>query len=284
MVGGLQGKKISIMEVQLLFSIVSGTLTGFILGLTGSGGAIIAVPMLIFGLDLTVAEAAPIALFSVAVSASVAAYTALRQNIVRYRAAILIAITGMLITPAGVWVARQLPDTLLTALFAGVLMFAAWYMYQKSHEENEHDKALSAPPCQLSLESGRLIWTIPCAKDLAFSGLATGALSGLLGVGGGFVIVPALRKVSDLPMETLTATSLAIIALISTVGVVSATSMGYMNWWLALPFSAGMVAGTLLARRIVRRFDETKLQRSFAILAWGIAISMIIKAAYMMLS
>ncbi|MBE7527381.1 sulfite exporter TauE/SafE family protein [Betaproteobacteria bacterium PRO4] len=266
------------MEIQWL-GILPGILTGLVLGLTGSGGAIIAVPLLVFGLQATIAEAAPVALLSVAVSAAVATYSAFMQRIVRYRAAVVIASTGMLIAPAGIWVARQLPDSLLTVLFSVVLAFAALYMFRQGKRAMLPEET-AYPPCQLNLESGRLIWTIPCARGLLLSGVATGFLSGLLGVGGGFITIPALRKVSNLPMKSLMATALAITALVSATGVISATSMGFMNWPLALPFTTGTVAGTLAGRRYAHRFDETKLQHGFAILAWGISLVMIIKAAY----
>ncbi|BAW80725.1 hypothetical conserved protein [Candidatus Nitrosoglobus terrae] len=268
------------MEIQQLLSFFPGIIAGFILGLTGAGGSIIAIPLLIFSLHITVAEAGPVALFSIAISASVAVSTALRQGIVRYRAAGLITIISILLTPTGIWVAHRLPDPLLMALFSGVLVIAAWYMYHRSSYLAAPLSKDFCPPCHFSLESGHLIWTIPCARGLIFSGIITGFLSGLLGVGGGFITIPALRKVSDLPIQAVIATSLAITALISTIGVISATSMGYMNWSLALPFSTGTVTGTLIGRRYAYHFDETRLQRSFAILAWGIALIMFTKAVY----
>lgn len=269
------------MEIQWP-GLLPGVLTGFVLGLTGSGGAIIAVPLLVFGLQATVAEAAPVALLSVAVSATVATCVAFRQGIVRYRAAGLIATAGMLVSPAGIWIARQLPDTLLTVLFSVVLAFAAGYMFRQSKRamQTAPSEAAIYPPCLLNLESGRLIWTIPCARGLLLSGVATGFLSGLLGVGGGFITIPALKKVSNLPMKSLIATALAITALISVTGVVSAASMGFMNWPLALPFTAGTVAGTLIGKQYAHRFDEARLQHGFALLAWGISLSMIVKVAY----
>lgn len=269
------------MEIQWL-AVLPGIFTGLVLGLTGSGGAIIAVPLLVFGLHTTIAESAPITLLSIAVSAAVATCTAFMRGIVRYRAAALIAATGMLVAPAGIWIARQLPDLLLTVLFAVVLAFAAGYMYRLGRRFVQPAllEEASYPPCQLSLESGHLIWTLPCAKGLLFSGMATGFLSGLLGVGGGFITIPALRKVSNLPMQTLTATALAITALISVAGAVSAASMGFMNWLIALPFTGGTVIGTLTGRRCAHHFDEAKLQYSFVILAWCISLGMIVKVIY----
>ena len=269
------------MEIQWL-GVLPGVLTGLVLGLTGSGGAIIAVPLLIFGLQATVAEAAPVALLSVAVSATVATYSAFRQGIVRYRAAALIASAGILIAPAGIWIARQLPDLLLTTLFSVVLAFAARYMFRQSKRamQTTLPEEAAYPPCLLNLKSGRLIWTLPCARGLLLSGVATGFLSGLLGVGGGFITIPALKKVSNLPMESLMATTLAITALISITGVASAASMGFMNWALALPFTAGAVTGTLIGKQYTHHFDEARLQYGFSMLAWGISLSMIAKVAY----
>jgi len=117
------------MEIVLI-SLMLGAVTGFILALTGAGGAIIAIPLLVFGLNLSMTQAAPIALLAVALSAAIAAYLAFSNlKIVRYRAAGLIAVMGMLVAPLGIWVAQFLPDLLLTLLFSVVLAYAGWCMF-----------------------------------------------------------------------------------------------------------------------------------------------------------
>ena len=100
--------------------------------------------------------------------------------------------------------------------------------------------------CQLVYEQGCLVWTWSCARALAFFGIANRCLSGLLGAWGGFVVVPKLRKATNLSIQSILATSLTVIAFVSAIGVASATYIGGMNWNIALPFAAGALAGMLI--------------------------------------
>ena len=188
----------------------------------------------------------------------------------------------MLVAPLGVRVAQFLPDLLLTLLFSTVLAYVGWRMFQSSVHEPPEKSALpdstNAPPCQLDTVEGRFIWNEPCAKALALTGLTTGFLSGLLGVGGGFLIIPALRRVTTLPMQSLVATSLAAIALISTAGFLSAAFIGTMEWMIAVPFSLGAISGMLVGRRYANRLNETLLQRGFAVIAGCIALGMLVSS------
>ncbi len=266
-----------------LVALFSGALVGVILGLTGAGGAIIAVPLLVFGLHLLVMEAAPIALLAVSASAAIGALLALKQGRVRYRAAGFIAFTGALASPAGIYAARTLPDAVLSLMFAVVLGYVAIRSFRQARIPTSPTvpsaqatvACLPATPCQLDDFSGRLIWDARCARSLALSGIAAGFLSGLLGVGGGFIIVPALQKATRLPMRTIVSTSLAVIALVSGAGAFAATLAGSMNWTVALPFTAGAVAAMLPAGRFVDRFTGPALQKGFALLAAAVAAGMI---------
>ena len=271
----------------LLTSILLGSFTGTVLALTGAGGTIIAVPLLMFGLNLVVAEAAPIALLAVCLSSAMGALFAHRQGKVRYRAAGFIAITGVITAPIGTWLAQKLPNAPLTIVFALVLFYVAADILRQSKKQN--DKAIVTSdsqshsysiPCQLEYTRGRLIWTWPCARALAFSGILTGFLSGLLGVGGGFVVVPALKKATNLQIQSIFATSLAVIALISAIGVTSVALMGGMNWSIALPFAAGALIGMLIGRIFASYLAGQKLQQSFAVIAICISVSMIIRVIW----
>jgi uncharacterized protein len=259
-----------------------GSLTGITLALTGAGGAILAVPLLIFGLHLTMVEAVPVALLAVCLSATMGAIIALVQGKVRYRAAALIAITGAIASPVGMWLAQQLPNAPLTLLFALILAYVAVDMLRQSLQDKKIINASNLPsqPCLIETADGRLIWTWVCARALALSGSVAGFLSGLLGVGGGFVVVPALKKVTNLQMQSILATSLAIVALISAIGVTSATLMGGMNWSIAIPFTVGALTGMLIGRVLVGHIDSSKLQQIFAFVAICISVGMVIKVVW----
>jgi uncharacterized membrane protein YfcA len=246
-----------------------GALVGLLLALTGAGGGILAVPLLVFGLDLSVAQSAPIGLIAVGLSAAIGAGLGLREGIVRYRAAALIGGVGMALAPVGVWLAQRTPNAPLTVAFSFVLAFTAWRMFRLSRRAGAaHPAAHHATlPCVLDAAQGRLVWTRPCARALAFTGAVSGALSGLLGVGGGFVIVPALTRYTDLAVRSILATSLAVIALVSVGGVGAAALHGSIAWTIALPFAAGAVAALLVGRRIAARVAGPRLQQGFAVVS-----------------
>lgn len=256
-----------------------GAAVGVILALTGAGGAILAVPLLLYFLHLDVAQAAPVALLAVGVSAATGALAGLRSGIVRYRAAAFMAAAGMAASPAGMWLAHRLPSAPLAMLFALVLGYVALRMFRQTLATHKVQpaKATSPPPCRIDARTGRFAWNRPCSRALALTGLAAGFLSGLLGVGGGFVVVPALRKATDAPVQAIVATSLAVIALVSAAGVAAASIAGRVNWQLGLPFAAGALLGMASGRALAGKVSGTGLQRAFAIVAGAIAIGMLAK-------
>ncbi|MDB6145536.1 MAG: rane protein [Pseudomonas sp.] len=245
-----------------------GTLIGLVLALTGAGGGILAVPLLVFGLGLSMAEAAPVGLLAVGVAAAVGALLGLRQGIVRYRAATFVAGIGILLAPLGLWLAHRLPNLPLALAFSVVLVIAMVRIFMRATRELHHGQPAPRAaflPCVLNPLEGRLRWTLPCAKALTFTGMLSGLLSGLLGVGGGFVIIPALTRYTDLPMKSVVATSLAVIALVSTGSVITATLTGAMQWSIGAPFAAGAVVGLIAGRQVAHHLAGPRLQQLFAV-------------------
>lgn len=241
-----------------------GALIGLVMTLTGAGGGILGVPALVFGLHLPVQQAAPVGLIAVGASAALSAYLGWREGTLRYRAAGLIGVTGMLVAPAGVWLATQLPSGPLTIAFALVLLGVAWRMYRQT-QANDAPACSPDLPCVLNPQEGRLIWTLPCAWALVTTGVMSGLLSGLLGVGGGFVIIPALTRYTNLNARSIVTTSLAVIALVSVGGVGAAAWQGSIQWPIAIPFALGAVGVVPAGRALARRLPARRLQQAFAV-------------------
>jgi uncharacterized membrane protein YfcA len=271
--------------IEYVIAAPLGVAVGIVLGLTGAGGAILSVPLLTLVLHMSIVEAAPIGLFAVAVSAGVGAALSLRRRILRYKAASLMAAAGAIASPLGIWAAYQIPNRPLAAAFSLLLVWIGvntWRQSRKSPAELAAERAQNPPPCRLNPATGKLRWTMPCARALAGSGLMAGFLSGLLGVGGGFIIIPSLRKYTDLEMSWVVATSMGVLTLISALGVVVAAMHAPINLHTGLPFIGGAVVGMLGGRYYSERLAGPSLQKAFAVLALGVAIAMGVKAALFM--
>jgi uncharacterized membrane protein YfcA len=253
-----------------------GLAVGLVMGLTGAGGGILAVPALVFATGLTMSQAGPVGLLAVGIGASMGAVMGLRAGTVRYRAALLMAAGGIVMAPAGLWLAQRMDMRWVTLLFAAVLM---WIAYQTLRESL--GKTTSGPPAQACLrqpDNGRFMWTRNCARALAAAGAVAGTLSGLLGVGGGFVLVPAMHRVTDLDTQSVVATSLAVIALISLAGAGASLSVGGLRLDVALPFSVGIVGGMIAASFVGARLPASYLKRGFALICCVVAAGMVLKA------
>jgi uncharacterized protein len=268
------------MDSMSAISVGLGVFVGMMMALTGAGGGILSVPLLVFGLNLSIASAGPIGLLAIAVAGSLGAINGLRTKLLRYRAALVMAGLGILLAPIGVYMAQRIPNTPLLLAFASILIMVSIRMFIQAQQEitGNAPKEPPAPPCKLDQSIGRLIWSVPCARSLMGSGAIAGFLSGLLGVGGGFIIVPALKKLTDLPMQSIVATSLGVLALISIAGVTTAAVAGHLNWSIGIPFAAGAVAGMLLGSLIAKQFSGARIQQVFAIFTFLISLSLLYKA------
>lgn len=264
------------METLPWLAALYGGLIGLVLAFTGAGGGVLAVPLLVFGLDLPVAQAAPVALIAVGAAAALGALLGLRDGVVRYRAAGLVGGVAMVAAPAGVWLAHRLPPQPLLLAFAALLGFTAWRMAR--WQPGGPDEGLPVQvPCMINPAEGRLRWTPRCAAVLASTGATSGLLTGLLGVGGGFVIVPALTRVSDVPAGGVTATSLAVIALASLSGVLAAGGQGRIDAGLAAGFGAGAVLALWVGRRFAGRLSPVGIRRAFAAASAVVAVLMLLR-------
>ena len=267
------------MDYTNLISPALGIFIGTLMGLTGAGGGILSVPLLVFALHLEVATAGPIALSAIALAAGVGAFLGLKAKILRYKAAGLMAIFGLMLSPFGLWAAQRVPNAPLLISFSMLLVFVSIRLFiQARNESNGYPtKKPPPPPCLLDPSIGKLIWTVPCARSLVIAGAFAGFLSGLLGVGGGFIIVPALKKYTNLPMKSVVATSLGVLAIISTGGALLSALTGSLNLTIAAPFALGVLAGLLLGKLLETRISGTGIQQIFSIFTMMVAIGLLIK-------
>ena len=260
------------MMLYMLAAAGAGAIVGAALGLTGGGGSIFAVPLMIYALGVLPADAAAMSLAAVAATAAVGAAQSLRHGLVVWQPSILFAVGGALSAPLGSTLGHRLPQEWLVAAFALLAVLVGALMWRASRRHPEQASAVRAlprepgrgPVCVLAPD-GQLRFTAPCAAVLALAGLVTGFLSGLLGVGGGFLIVPALVLVTRMGVHRAVATSLFIISAIGVAGAGTAVLQGRMDWSVLLPFAAGGALMMIATRSIAARVAGPALQRTFAI-------------------
>ena len=233
---------------------------GLSLGLLGSGGSILTVPVLVFLIGQDEKTAIAGSLFIVGSIALAGGLQFLRAGLIQWRSVLIFGLPGMLGTYLGAFLAAYVSGVMQLALFALVMLVASYFM-------------LRPPDLQHADATPRATWKI------ASDGLIVGIITGLVGVGGGFLIVPALVLLGGLGMHQAVATSLVIIALKSFSGfykyldVLEKQSLE-LDWNTLLIVTALGIAGSFAGSRLARRLPQDKLKRWFGyfLIAMGIYI------------
>ncbi|MFM1757070.1 MAG: hypothetical protein RL621_2059 [Bacteroidota bacterium] len=256
------------MEIFLLI----GLFLGIVMGLTGAGGGILSVPLIISFTQLTIAEAAPVGLMTILSASSISAILGLKHGHVRYRAAILMSIFGIIFSAMGLWVAHHTSNNILSILFSIVLLWSAFNTLRSKGDLNQK----GTMTCDQNPNNKRFIWTKKCSLFMMLSGSLAGFLSGMLGVGGGFIIVPALRKLSSLSHQSIIATSLTTISIISLFIVLTSNlALQNINWNIALSCLIGSIAGIVVAKSIHNKLNTDMFNKIFAFLLIAVALLLI---------
>jgi uncharacterized membrane protein YfcA len=265
--------------LEWLLTALLGGVVGVALGLTGGGGSIFAVPLLIYGAKIAPASAVTISLVGVAMTALVGALQSIRHQLVVWQPSGFFGLGGVVGAPVGAIVAHRLPGDWLVSGFAVLALVVGISMLCSARFHPDYANAVRAqaygtdagPICVLAPD-GQLRFSSACALVLAVMGLGTGFLSGLFGVGGGFLIVPALVLVTRMGVHRAVATSLLVISAVGTAGAAGAVAQGAMPWSVLVPFAIGGAAAMLTTRTFARRVAGATLQRGFAacVIATGI--------------
>ncbi|MGB3771123.1 MAG: sulfite exporter TauE/SafE family protein [Rhodococcus sp. (in: high G+C Gram-positive bacteria)] len=246
--------------MTLALGLVFGSVIGLLLGLLGGGGSILAVPVLVYALGLPLSEAIPTSLLVVGIASASGAVPKVLAKLVEWRLAGIFAVTGIVGTLVGTALGKQLPDKVVLIGFAVVMVAAAVRMLRGSGDLGTACKT----------EDSGINWR-RCAPRSIPTGFAVGVLTGLFGVGGGFLIIPALVLLLGIEMQVAVGTSLVVIVANSAAGLIAHSDGLGGNWTLTAAFAGTAVVGSLVAGRLARRIDAERLRKWFAYLVLVVA-------------
>jgi uncharacterized protein len=264
--------EIVIMEVIEIVGYLASIIIGVSLGLIGGGGSILTVPVLVYLLGVGPVEATAYSLFIVGLTALVGSYGYFKSGLINLKTALIfgapsiaaVFLTRAFIIPAipneifqiGTLVMTK--ELLLMGLFAILMIVASYSMIKKS-------------PASAEVPSGAQKFNYPL---ILVEGAVVGVLTGLVGAGGGFLIIPALVVLSKLPMKEAVGTSLLIIAMKSLIGFTGESSETFIDWPMLGMVSGFAIIGIFFGMKLSKKIDGAKLKPAFGwfVLVMGIYI------------
>lgn len=255
-----------------------GFLIGLSLGALGGGGSILAVPALVYAAGQDPRAATATSLFLVGMAALVGMGTHHRAGRVRVGTGVMFGIAGIGGSLVGTAVNQRLDPDLLLLGFSGLIVIAAWRMLtgcptctQVGEQLELQDARDAAPPAGV-LTRARAALDARTVVTVLLAGTGVGFLTGLFGVGGGFVIVPALTLLLKLSMPEAIGTSLLVIAINSATALAARLGTSSIEWAVALPFTIAAIGGVIVGGRIADRLDAHRSLRWFAALLVAVAL------------
>jgi uncharacterized membrane protein YfcA len=260
-----------------------GFLIGLSLGALGGGGSILAVPALVYAAGQDPKAATTTSLLLVGMAALVGMATHWQAGRVRVGIGIMFGLTGIGGSLVGSAVNRHIDPNVLLLMFSGLILVASHRMLvgcpscTKAGETAALARAEQPRRGRIGVLVGAPI-DVRRAIEILAAGTAVGFMTGLFGVGGGFIIVPALALVLRLPMPEAVGTSLLVIAINSAVALSTRLATTTIDWSTTAPFALAAVLGVLTGARIADRLDPKRSQRWFAVLLVAVAIYTAIRA------
>jgi uncharacterized membrane protein YfcA len=255
-------------------------LIGISLGLIGGGGSILTVPVLVYLFSIQPVMATAYSLFIVGLTSLVGTYSYAKRNLISYKAALIFGLPSIVAVYATrKFIVPAIPDVLfqlgsfqftkpiaLMTLFAVLMVFASYSMIKKSKNSSEEDDYQEQK------------FNIPL---ILVEGIIVGILTGLVGAGGGFLIIPALVVLSKLPMKQAVGTSLLIIAAKSLFGFLGDLSNLSIDWNFLLIVSAIAASGIFIGTFLSSKIDGAKLKTAFGWFVLAMGIYIIIKELFL---
>ena len=251
---------------QYLVGIISGGLVGFILGLVGGGGSILAVPLMVYLVGVRNPHIAiGTSAFAVAANAAIGLWNHARAGHVKWRCAGLFAVAGVLGAAAGSTLGKAFDGHKLLFLFALLMILVGVLMLRRRSAAGDSDVTLGRDN----------------AGKLTVYGLGAGAFSGFFGIGGGFLIVPGLTAATGMSMINAVGSSLVAVTAFGLTTAINYSFSGLVDWALASAFIAGGLFGSLVGTEFARVLSKQRGRLSvvFAVLIFIVAAYMLWKSA-----
>lgn len=237
---------------MLVLGYALAVLVGLSLGLIGGGGAILAVPIFVYVLGFDAKVAIAMSLPVVGAASLIGAIGHWRAGNVQIRTAAIFGIIAMVGAYGGARLSVLTSSTAQLSLLALVMLAAAIAMFRSARRDSTH--AEPAPEMR----------TMPVALLIPIA-LSFGILTGLIGIGGGFMVVPALVLLARIPMKQAIGTSLLVIAMNSISGSLGYIGQRSLPWAFMLAFIALAAVGTLIGTRMARHVSQSALKQTFAV-------------------
>ncbi|OLF14165.1 hypothetical protein BLA60_03165 [Actinophytocola xinjiangensis] len=247
---------------MVLLTAVLGLLMGVVIGGLGGGGGVLTIPALVYVLGQSAHDATTGSVVIVGVTALAGVLTRLRGDSIDWPTALAFGVVGLPTAYLGTLLNGTVGQPVLLLSFAGLTIVAAAAMLA--------DRRRSAPPVVPDTGGTTVITrtrpTVDFALRTLVCGGAVGFLTGFLGVGGGFLIVPALVLAMRLPMRVAVGTSLLVIAINSAAALAVRLGDLDVDWSVIAPFAVAAIAGSSVGKIIANRLDTSRLTSAFAIL------------------
>ena len=245
-----------------------GLFIGLTVGVLGAGGSVLAVPALVYGVGLPVPQAIPISLVVVGLAALVGLVPRLRERAVRWPVAMAFGGAGAVTAFAGAAVGRLISLRMLLLAFSVLMVVAGTQLLSGP----------VTPRGSCSTLGGKINWRACLPKSIA-TGLVVGFLTGMFGIGGGFVAVPALVLLLGLEMPVAVGTSLVIVLINSLAGVVAHLhATAHLDLGITAAFASGALLAAAVSGPLAGRLPADRLRRWFAYLVIGVAVFVAVQA------